>query len=247
MLEIFYLYGVMLLLLDRLIPSIVRERLVICYCRYVGQNASEQFQKVCKLVKATGYHYDKETRKETLPKHYPVDYFKRFFVDKKLVEQLINQLKESDIYHRISAYPDPEDRSAALADQAQINFVLLNFVPKLLEKEDAKMREIIDRHFPDNWIIPIFQGHLVDLTEYWKEFGAANKAMANNIYMDNIKKMASGYYKKMKKCQEALKAYLIEGKLLEEYVLDHVKSLMKLLRDINVTIRWVTLHKTSKN
>lgn len=35
--------------------------------------------------------------------------------------------------------------------------------------------------------------------------------------------------------------------MLEEYVLDHVKSLMKLLRDVNVTIRWVILHKTTRN
>jgi len=126
-------------------------------------------------------------------------------------------------------------------------FVLLNFCPKILEKEDARMREITDRHFPDNWIIPIFQGYLVDLTIYWNDFVAAKKAMANNIYLENIRKIAALYYKRMKKCQEQLKHYLIEGKLLEEYVLDHVKSLMKLLRDVNVTIRWVMLHKTTKN
>jgi len=81
-------------------------------------------------------------------------------------------------------------------------FVLLNFQPKILEKEDARMRVIIDRHFPDNWIIPIFQGYLVDLTIYWDAFPAAKKAMGNNIYMDNIKKIASNYYKKLKRCQD---------------------------------------------
>jgi WASH complex subunit strumpellin len=90
MLEIFYLYGVMLLLMDRLIPSIARERLVICYSRYVGQNASDLYTKVVKLVRGTGYYYDKESRKETLPKNYPVDFFNRFSIDKKLIEQLIN-------------------------------------------------------------------------------------------------------------------------------------------------------------
>ena len=156
-------------------------------------------------------------------------------------------MKDDDVYHRLSAYPDPEHRSAALSDQAQIMFVLLNFVPKILEKEDAKMREIVDKHFPDNWIIPIFQGYLVDLTTYWNELSAAKKAMSNNIYLDNIKKIASLYYKKMKKCQEQLKHYLIEGKLLDEFVLDNVKPLMKMLRDTNVTIRWVTLHNTTRN
>lgn len=36
LIEVFYLYGVMLLLLDRLIPAIARERLVVCYIRYKG-------------------------------------------------------------------------------------------------------------------------------------------------------------------------------------------------------------------
>jgi len=36
MTESVYLYGVMLLLLDRLVPAIARERLVVCYIRYKG-------------------------------------------------------------------------------------------------------------------------------------------------------------------------------------------------------------------
>lgn len=36
LIEAIYLYGVMLLLQDRLIPSIARERLVVCYIRYKG-------------------------------------------------------------------------------------------------------------------------------------------------------------------------------------------------------------------
>jgi WASH complex subunit strumpellin len=32
-------------------------------------------------------------------------------------------------------------------------FVLLCFLPKVLEVEDAKMREIADKHFPDNFVI----------------------------------------------------------------------------------------------
>lgn len=41
MIEMFYLYGVMLLLADRLIPAIARERMIVCYIRYKGQNFSE--------------------------------------------------------------------------------------------------------------------------------------------------------------------------------------------------------------
>jgi WASH complex subunit strumpellin len=51
----------MLLLMDRLVPSIARERLVVCYIRYKGQNSSDYVNEVCKLVRSTGYQYDPKT------------------------------------------------------------------------------------------------------------------------------------------------------------------------------------------
>lgn len=93
---------------------------------------------------------------EVLPKNYPVDYFSRFSVDRVLIETLINALKDDDIYNQLSAYPNPEHRSVALSTQGSIIFVLLHFCPKILEKENAKMREIVDKHFPDNWVIPVY-------------------------------------------------------------------------------------------
>lgn len=89
----------MLLLQDRLIPSLARERLVVCYIRYKGQNSSDFINEIYKLVKATGYHYNPRTRQETFPQNYPIDYFSRFNVDKVLIEQLINTLKDDDVYN----------------------------------------------------------------------------------------------------------------------------------------------------
>lgn len=40
LIESIYHYGVMLLLLDRLIPSIARERMISCYIRYMSGAAS---------------------------------------------------------------------------------------------------------------------------------------------------------------------------------------------------------------
>jgi len=56
--------------------------------------------------------------------------------------------------------------------------------------EHAKMREISDKHFPDNFVIQIYQGYLVDITQYWQMFPAAKKAIENNIYAANIKTIA---------------------------------------------------------
>mmetsp|Transcript_36878 Transcript_36878/g.35603 ORF Transcript_36878/g.35603 Transcript_36878/m.35603 type:complete len:318 (+) Transcript_36878:35-988(+) len=157
--EVFYLYGVMLLLMDRLIPALARERMVVCYVRFKGQYTSDYCNEVCRLVKNTGYAYNFLTKQETIPKNYPLDFFSRFSIDsidRTIIETFINTLKDDDIYNQLAAYPNPEHRSMALSNQAQIIFVLLSFCPKVLERENAKMREIVDKHFPDNWVIPIY-------------------------------------------------------------------------------------------
>jgi hypothetical protein len=80
----------MLLLMDRLVPAIARERLVVCYIRYKGNNSSDFVNEVCKLVRGTGYSYNLKTKEEKIPKNYPADYFSRFSVDRVLTEHLIN-------------------------------------------------------------------------------------------------------------------------------------------------------------
>ena len=65
---------------------------------------------------------------------------------------VIGRLRSDDIYNQISAYPFPEHRSTALATQASMLYVILYFAPEMLHNHQAKMREIVDKHFPDNWV-----------------------------------------------------------------------------------------------
>ncbi len=32
------------------------------------------------------------------------------------------------------------------------------------------MREIVDKHFPDNWVISVYMGTVVDLGEAWEPY-----------------------------------------------------------------------------
>ena len=69
---------------------------------------------------------------------------------------VIGRLRSDDIYNQISAYPLPEHRSTALATQASMLYVILYFDPEILHNQQAKMREIVDKHFPDNWVNILF-------------------------------------------------------------------------------------------
>jgi hypothetical protein len=51
-----------------------------------------------------------------IPVRYPMDYFGRFNVDRILIENLINALKDDDVYNQLAAYPNPGHRSVALAN-----------------------------------------------------------------------------------------------------------------------------------
>ena len=49
------------------------------------------------------------------------------------------------------------------------------------------MREIVDRHFNDNWIIPIYMGFVVDLSVEWNGYRAAKEALRNTLELGHIR------------------------------------------------------------
>lgn len=71
----------MLMLLDRLIPSIARERMVVCYCRYKSASENETTHRVavmCKNTQAIFSRNDNSPKESQLPPKYPSEYFRRF-------------------------------------------------------------------------------------------------------------------------------------------------------------------------
>lgn len=70
---------------------------------------------------------------------------------------VIGRLRSDDVYNQIAAYPLPEHRSTALATQAGMLYVILYFAPDVLHSQPAKMREIVDKHFPDNWVCLVWE------------------------------------------------------------------------------------------
>lgn len=73
-------------------------------------------------------------------------------INKTFVNMVLGRLRSDDLYNQIVAYPLPEQRSTALATQASMLYVILYFAPDMLHNQQAVMREIVDKHFPDNWV-----------------------------------------------------------------------------------------------
>ncbi|XP_071964498.1 WASH complex subunit 5-like [Antedon mediterranea] len=239
--EALYLYGVMLILVDMRIEGIVRERMLVSYHRYSAARAAvdSNMDDVCKLLRSTGFSTHPNAKR--VP-NYPESYFSRIPVNKMFVNMVIGRLRSDDIYNQISAYPLPEHRSTALATQAAMLYVILYFAPEILATQQSKMREIVDKHFPDNWVISIYMGISVNLMDAWMPYKAAYTALTNTVDPTNIKELSNRYDERIRKVRKATKHYLTEGSLTEEYVLDNIPKLMNCLRECNVTMRWLMLH-----
>nr|XP_053642494.1 LOW QUALITY PROTEIN: WASH complex subunit 5-like [Cherax quadricarinatus] len=125
MCEALYLYGVMLLVVDTLFPGLVRERIIVTHHRHAGQKASDtNIDDVCKLLRSTGFSALPGSKR---PLNYPEDYFRRVELPSNYLNLVLGHLRSDDIYHQVQAYPSPEHRSAALANQSAMLFVCLYF------------------------------------------------------------------------------------------------------------------------
>ncbi|XP_071514464.1 WASH complex subunit 5 isoform X1 [Panulirus ornatus] len=241
MCEALYLYGVMLLVVDTLFTGVVRERIIVAHHRYAGQKASSDINvdDVCKLLRSTGFSSLPGSRR---PPSYPEDYFRRVELPSNYLSLVLGHLRSDDIYHQVQAYPSPEHRSAALANQAAMLCVCLYFTPATLHSQTAKMREIVDKYFPDNWVLSYYMGMTVNLIDAWEPYKAAKQALNNTLEVSNIKEQASKVKVKMNKLVKQTDQLLAEGTISESRVLDHSNRILNLLRECNVTLRWAMLH-----
>ncbi|RUS78371.1 hypothetical protein EGW08_013864 [Elysia chlorotica] len=245
MCEALFLYGVMLLVIDTKMDGVVRERILVSYYRYSAQKAAagdSNIDDVCKLLRSTGFINSPGAKR---PQNYPESFFARVQLNPEYVDMVIGRLRSDDLYNQIAAYPQPEHRSTALANQASMLYVILYFQPDILYSQQAKMREIVDKHFPDNWVISVYMGMTVNLLDAWYPYKAAMTALNNTLSVNNIREQSTKYAGKLQRLMPVLSKYLQEGVLKEEFVLDSIQKLMNVLREGNVTLRWLMLHSAA--
>ncbi|KAF6101651.1 WASH complex subunit 5 [Phyllostomus discolor] len=231
----------MLLVVDQKIEGEVRERMLVSYYRYSAarSSADSNMDDICKLLRSTGYSSQPGAKR---PPNYPESYFRRVPINESFVSMVIGRLRSDDVYNQVSAYPLPEHRSTALATQAAMLYVILYFEPSILHTQQAKMREIVDKYFPDNWVISIYMGITVNLAEAWEPYKAAKTALNNTLDLANVREQASRCAAVSERVHAQVQQFLKEGCLREEMVLDNIPRLLNCLRDCNVAIRWLMLH-----
>ncbi|XP_037973203.2 WASH complex subunit 5 [Plutella xylostella] len=239
--ESIYLYGAMLLICDLYIPGPVRERLLVAFYRYSTSQSQSNVDDVCKLLRDTGYDQQHGKR----PSDYPVEYFSRVNINASFIEKVIGKLRSEDVYNQLSVYAAPEQRCGALVAQAGMLFVCLFFSPQTLHTDTAKMREIVDKFFPSNWIVSVYMGITINVIDYWENFKAAKSALSNTCNNKNVKdifgKRGSAVPMLLTKTQQVLK----EGTLTDDFVLDNINKILNLIINSNFVIRWLLLHNGS--
>lgn len=86
----------------------------------------------------------------------------------------------------------------ALANQAAMLVVALAFSPSTLQSQTSIMREVVDRFFPDNWVISIYMGLVLNLWDWWEPYKAAKNALTNTFETSNVKQTALKYGQRLK-------------------------------------------------
>jgi WASH complex subunit strumpellin len=242
--EALYLLGVMYLLMDQHIPGPARERMIIAYYRSKGESTLSNLDEVCKLCRSTGFVPARFNRgKAAAPEGYPEKLFARFPINAELVRMVIGKLQSDDVYLQAVAFPSPDHRSTRLANQAALLYVILFFAPNILKADMAAMREIVDKHFNDNFIITRYMGDVIDLSIEWERYPAARAALNNSLGNDNILRVHAAKAAQVGVSLQELRHFLTEGVLTEQYVLDNIMPLLNCMRKANVAIRWLMLHR----
>ena len=245
--------GVMLLLVDRLIPGPIREKLIVSYYRYKGQSTIPHFQDIFKLFAQTGYMPPtsfSNPKDEVRPKRYPVDYFKRCELNVDIIEKVIGTILGNDIYDQQLAYPTTNEyQTVAFSQQGSLLVVILFFCPDILDKDKRNMFDMVSKHFHDNVVISFYMGYTIDIYEYWRDFREAYNALDFNMKASVIRDQKNKKLDKILELDKQIRGYLNEGVMTDEYVLKNIESLLTLMRDSNVVLRWFILQRniTRKN
>ncbi|CEF98260.1 WASH complex, subunit strumpellin [Ostreococcus tauri] len=242
--EAIALYGVILKILDEKMDWRFRERAVVAYYRHKGRMIEDEANanEIVALCARTGFD---ASRPGSRPTGYPETYFARCEFPEWLITMVIGRLRTDDVYNHAPHYPNPDHRSTALAAQGGLLYVILYWAPSILVRGTSAMREIVDRHYADNWVVTCVPGMTVNLLAEWQPYEAAATAMRNAVTPRAAKELIENASTSVDDLKMAFNTYLTEGVLTEEFVLENERVLMNVVRDANVVARFLLLQNST--
>lgn len=246
--ECLHMLGASILLLNEKFSADVRQRLVIAQYRLRGEAALIDFDEVLALVN------DVETKSTTKCSTNEV-LLSRLKVDGRLARAVTSRIQADDIYGHSRAWPLSEHRSTALANQSALLIVALLFTETGLKNDRnsellplsqgrMEMREIVDKHFSDQWVVVLCTGYVLDLELEWAPYPAAKAAIADVIVRSD--QIRSFNLTQVGRVQSRLDEYLTRGVLSERFVTENWNALLQVIREANVALRWRLLHCQSQ-
>lgn len=262
--EALTLHGILLLLLEHRLKGDLREKIIVAYTRCKGTSDLPNFDTVCVLCHSLPSQSPSTLTSVTsfapffqpsllpvpatmLTIDKPEDLLARLPLPKSTVATVIGRLRTDDLYHQIRHYPNPEHRGVALHARAGCLYVLLYHFPDLLQSDSNAMREIVEKFFKDNWVLPIYLGFTVDLSVAWDRFKAAKSSIGSALVLPAVKDLVNRHTSKVAYMIAELNGFLSEGVLTQNYVLNNIQTLVSCLRNCNVTLRWILLHRFAAN
>ncbi|KAF0924916.1 hypothetical protein E2562_014992 [Oryza meyeriana var. granulata] len=245
------LFGCMVLLMEHRIRGLLRERLLVAYLRYERCFNFPNLECICELCRrhvtapcSTGTPGSSLYSAEIISVQKPEVLLRRFQFPELVVDAVITCLRNGDVYNNIRFYPDPQHRTTALSLQGGHIYVLLFYSRDLLHNGLA-MREIVDRFFKDNWVVPIFLHFSVDLLVSWDAFKEAKSSLVSCLSATFIRDRCLNHHTKVSSLLADLDIHM--RALNKEYVLDNSMNLFSVIRECNYTLRWLLLHRMTND
>lgn len=243
------LFGCMLILMEYFMSGHLREKLLVAHLRNDCCFDSPNLERICLLCRAhlptSGpFHHASSplVNSGTVSLQKTEDLFARFPFPKLVVDAVIHRLRSDDLYNQVHHYPDPQHRTVALSLQSGHLYILLFYSPEFL-CNGFVMREIVDRFFKDCWVVPIFLHFVVDLFVSWDAYKEAKASLSSCVSPTFIRDRCQYHCTKVTHLSSELGSVLSNHVLTKDYVLDNSQHLVSLVRDCNITLRWLLLHK----
>ncbi|KAL4192213.1 hypothetical protein AMTRI_Chr06g171230 [Amborella trichopoda] len=261
--ESLVLFGVLLLLLEHRMGGTLREKLLVAFMRLDGSFGTSNLDLIRLLCRAyapgPGSSFPSSTAfmpsqcvllkssfGSMISVQKPEDLFARFPFPKTVVDSIVSCLLHDDLYSQICHYPDPEHRTVALATQAGYLYILLCYSPHFLH-DAFVMREIVDRLFKDSWVVPIFMYFTIDLSLSWEKYKVARSSLSFCLSPANVRDICQMHYAKVKDLSSKITSAKSDITRSVDYVLSNSQTLLSLVRNCNVSLRWLFLHRSTSN